>query len=64
MPLQPEWRLLHVRAGPLGTQVHYQECTSSLDDQLPKLEIIMQHVSVSQLSDGGAFLRTALDSAC
>lgn len=64
MPLQPERRTLHARAGPLGTQVYHQECTSSLDDQLPKLEIIMQHVSVSQLSDGGAFLRTALDSAC
>jgi hypothetical protein len=64
MPSQPEWRMLYVWDSPQETQVYYQECTSSLDDQLPELENIMQHISVPQLSDGGAFLRTALDSAC
>ena len=32
MPLQPEWKMLYVRAGPRGTRVYYRERTSTLDD--------------------------------
>lgn len=44
MPLQPEWRMLCVWAGPWGTRVCYWECTSSHDSvldlhyRLPRLD--------------------------